>query len=499
MSTPSAAQPAAPPEIAPNKRLIATIGVILALAMTSVDLSVVGAAMPKIAADLSGLSLYSWVGVTYAVAAAVVLPVAGKLGDQFGRKPFLLTGLVGFLGASFVCGASGTMTMLIVFRGVQGLFAGILMANIYTVVGDIYSAERRIQMQGVFFSVTGLSMVIGPPLGGFITDHWKWRWIFYINVPIILLAALLILAGVPFVKSSYSWRDIDFAGVGLLVAGLVPMLIGLSITGDGHSWTSPEVLLLLIGGAAVLGAFFLVETRAAKHPIVPFPLFRTNQFAVMAVVAFFSAFAMMGTIFYVPLLMQGVLGRSATYAGSLLSPMMFALMIVPPLAGKALAAVAKYRYLGTFGYVCMVSGLYLLSTVKVTSGGGIPIVAMVLVGIGIGVTFPMATSVTQSAVPMNMLGVATSQIQFWRMIAGPVSLAVLGSIMGARISGAIGSGKSVAPVVLASALHRMFLIDAAVVAIGLVASLLLKEVPLRAMPSMRPAKPAKQQPVPEQA
>lgn len=467
-----------PQEITAPRRLIATIGVLLALALTSIDLSVVSAAMPMIAEDLRGLSLYSWVGVSYAVAAAVILPVAGKLGDQFGRKPFLLGGLFGFLIASLLCGMAQSMLQLVVFRTVQGLFAGILMANIFTVVADIFTAEKRAQMQGIFFGVAGLSMVIGPPIGGVITDNFSWRWVFYLNVPILLVAMVAIAAGVPVVRSGHGWRDIDFRGVLLLIAGLVPILVGLTITGSGHGWTSPEVLILLLGGAAVLVAFFLAERRAA-HPIVPFSLFRGNQFAVLAVMSFFTAFAMMGAIFFVPLQMQGVLGTSATYAGSVLSPMMFALMIVPPLASKALTLIPRYRFMGTFALGCIVAGLFLLSTIDTGSGTGTAFLAVVLLGIGIGISFPMATIVVQSAVPKELMGVGTSQMQFWRMIAGPVSLAVLGSILTGQVGDAARSDGTAAPAVLAESLHALFLVAAAVVVIGLVATLFLKEIPLQ--------------------
>ncbi|MGW2157697.1 MFS transporter [Nonomuraea sp. NPDC001699] len=462
-------------------QLFATIGALLALALASIDVSVVGAAMPRIAADLHGLSMYAWVGVSYAVAAAVVVPIAGKLGDMFGRKPVLLVGLTGFLVASWLCGAAQTMPQLVGARGLAGLFGGVLMANVFTLLADVYTPERRTQMQGVFFGFSGLSMVIGPPLGGLITDNWSWRWVFYVNVPVGLLAIAAVLIGVPFVRSGASWRDIDFAGVVTLVAGLVPILVGLTLTGDGHAWTSPEVLALLVGGAVLLVVFYFVETRVAKNPLVPFALFRSNQVSVMAVIAFFSAFAMMGTAFYVPLLYQGVLGVSATHSGTLLIPMMLGLMLMAPIAGKAMTAMPRYRLLGVFAMAAIVAGLLILSAVGPDSGQGLPIVAMVLIGVGIGIAFPMATAVTQSAIPMEQVGVGTSQIQFWRMIAGPVSLAILGSIMSSRLGVAGQGGEGVAPTVLADALGDLFLACAIAVGIGLVASLFLKEVPLRDM------------------
>ncbi|SNY24305.1 MDR family MFS transporter [Paractinoplanes atraurantiacus] len=484
------------PELPARLRLIATIGVVLSLALTSIDVSVVSTAMPKIVDDLGGLSLYAWVGVSYGVASAVIVPIAGKLGDMFGRKPFLLVGLVGFMITSWLCGAASSMTELVILRGAQGLFAGIQMASIFTVVADIFTAERRTQMQGILFSVAGLSMVIGPPLGGLITDQWGWRWVFYINVPILVLAIAAILVAVPLVRATAKWRDIDYLGALTLIAGLVPILIGLALAGDGHAWGSPEVIVPIVAGVVVLVLFFLVERRAA-HPIVPFGLLRTNQFAVMAMVAFFSAFAMMGTVFYVPLLYQGVQGVSAAFSGSLVIPLTLALAIVPPFAGKALTMIARYRILAVIAFALMVAGLLMLSRVGADSGSGMTIVAMILIGVGIGITFPMATSVVQSAAPPELMGVATSQVQFWRMMAGPVGVATLGAVLSGALGSVMGSTAAVPTADLADALHRVFLVAAIVVALGLVASLFLKEVPLRAMPSMgrrkgkEPAQPSK--------
>ncbi len=478
----SGGAPPTPESIPSRQRMIATVGALLALALASIDVSVVATALPKIAEDLDGLALYAWVGVSYAVAAAVVVPIAGKLGDMFGRKPFLLVGLTGFILMSFLCGMAQNMAQLVISRGVQGLFGGILMASIFTLVADIYPAEKRPQIMGVFMSVAGLSMVIGPLMGGIITDVWDWRWVFYVNVPIGLLAIAAVAVAVPIAKATATWRGIDFLGVLTLVAGLVPILVALSLPGGGGlAWNSPIVLLLLVGGFIMLVVFFLVETRVADNPILPFGLFRNNQVAVMVVVAFFSAFAMMGAIFYVPLLYQGVLGVSATYAGSLIIPLTLALMIVPVFAGKALSAIPRYRYLGTFSFALMVAGLFLLSTVAPGSGPIVPILAMALIGVGIGIAFPMASTVVQSAVPMEQVGVATSQIQFWRMIAGPVALAVLGSILTTGTGAGSGAGS---PENLSGALHSLFLVAAAIVAVGLVATLFLREIPLRDMSQM---------------
>ena len=485
-------------ELSARARLTATVGAVLALALASIDTSIVSTAMPKIAADLHGLSLYSLVGSGYAVAAAVVVPIAGKLGDIFGRKPFLLFGITGMVALSLLCGMAQNMGELVAARVAAGACAGILMANVFTLVADIFTQETRTKVQGLFFSVAGLSMVIGPPVGGAITDNWSWRWVFFISVPIGLLSLVAVLTAVPRVASKGSVHDIDFAGAAALVCGLAPILIALTLVGDNHPWSSPAVLVTLIVGVLMLVVFYLVETRYAKNPIVPFRLFKANQFSIMAVVAFASAFAMMGTVYYVPLLYQGVLGVSAVFSGSLVIPLTAALMIVPPFATKALLAVRHYRFLGVLAFAAMIAGFILL--IGTDHGGSkvLPLLAMIGIGVGIGIAFPMATSVTQSSVSMADIGVATSQIQFWRMVAGPVCLAIMGTILSSSVSasvissGGLGLGAAQAGT-LAHALHLAFVACIVVAVVGLVSCLVLREVPMIDMKAMMKQRSQQQQ------
>lgn len=490
------------PQLSSRARLTATVGALLALALASIDISIVSTAMPKIAADLHGLGLYSLVGSGYAVAAAVVVPIAGKLGDLFGRKPFLLFGIIGLVVMSLLCGMAQNMGELVAARVFAGAFAGTLMANVFTLAADIFTAEARTKVQGIFFSVAGLSMVVGPPIGGVITDSWSWRWVFYISVPIGLVSLAAVLTAVPRVASKGNVRDIDFAGAATLVLGLAPILIALSLVGDNHPWTSAAVLVPLIIGVLMLVAFFAVETRHAKNPIVPFRLFKSNQFSIMVVVAFMSAFAMMGTIYYVPLLYQGVLGISAAFSGSLVIPLTAALMIVPPFASKALLAVPRYRFLGVFAFAAMIGGFIMLISTDPGGSKLLPLAAMILIGVGISIAFPMATSVTQSSVGMKDIGVGTSQIQFWRMVAGPFCLAIMGSILSSGVSasviasGGLGLNRAQAGT-LAHALHSAFAVGLVVAAVGVVACLLLREVPLidmKAMMKQRSQQAAQPQP-----
>ena len=418
-----------------SRTIIVVVGTMLALLLAALDQTIVGTAMPRIVADLNGLSYYAWVITAYLVASTVMVPVAGKLGDLFGRKPFLLTGMIGFVAASALCGLSQNMTELIVFRTVQGIFGGVLFATVFAVIGDLFPPQQRARVGGLFGAVFGLSSVLGPTAGGYITDSLGWRWVFYVNLPIGIVAVLIVATTLPFVRSRASIRDIDFPGAAALVAGLVPLMVALSITRD-HAWTSPQVLGLLIGSAVMLGIFFLLEQRAA-NPIVPFRLFRDATFSVAMLTSFLTGFAMFGAIIFVPLVYQGVLGVTATNSGQLLTPMMLGLVGASVLIGQVMARVRLYRFLGTAGIAMMLLGLWWLSQVTTRTSPIEVVRDIVIVGAGLGATFPLYLQSVQNALPRQFLGVATSQIQFWRQIGGTIGTSILGSVLASRLAGSV--------------------------------------------------------------
>ena len=515
-----------------------TIGVVagtmLALLLAALDQTIVGTAMPRIVAELNGLNYYSWVITAYLVASTIMVPIAGKLGDLFGRKPFLLAGMIGFVAASALCGQSHGMLELVAFRTIQGLFGGMLFATVFAVIGDLFPPSQRARLAGLFGAVFGLSSIVGPTAGGYITDSWGWRWVFYVNLPVGIIAVLLVIATMPYVRSSASIRDIDFPGAAALVAGLVPLMVALSITRD-HGWTSPEVLSLLALAAVLLIVFFVIEMRT-DHPIVPFSLFKNSTFSVSMIVGFLSGFGMFGTIVFVPLIYQGVLGVSATNSGQLLTPMMLGLIVASTLVGQAMVRIRYYRFLGTAGIVVMLVGMWLLSQVTVTTSRLEVVRDIVLVGAGLGTTFPLYLTAVQTALPRNFLGVASSQIQFWRQIGGTIGTAVLGSVLSQRLpihiqeqvanlhvppqvlrsvssggtnpqtlfdpaqiaarraqASALGQqGAAIFDQVLhairaglAATLHEVFLYGAAILILALIASVFLNDVPLRGRQSAR--------------
>jgi EmrB/QacA subfamily drug resistance transporter len=450
--------------------ILATLGVAMALLLAALDQTVVGVAMPRIVSDLHGIQFYAWVTTAYLITSTALVPVAGKLGDMFGRKPFMLAGMVGFIAASALCGLSQNMIELVLFRGIQGMFGGVLFASTFAVMTDLFPPEQRARMSGVFGAIFGLSSVIGPSLGGLLTDGPGWRWVFYVNIPLGVVATTLVATQLPRVRSQARLRDIDFAGTALLLAGLTPLLISLSMLRD-HSWLSVQVLGLLGLAVVLLVAFFITERRV-EHPIVPFQMFRLNVFAVPALIAFFSAIGMFGAIVFVPLVYQGVLGVSASNAGQLLTPMQLAVVVTATATGVLLARVPRYRFVGTAALGAMILGLVLLAQIGPHSSPWEVTRDIILIGAGLGVTFPLTLVVVQAGLPHQLVGVATSQITFWRSLGGTIGTAVLGAILTNHLS------NRPTRVALASTLHDLFLLAALVAVVALVVSVFLREVPL---------------------
>ena len=425
-------QPSAGVVEMPRRQLVlVTVGVMLALLLAALDQTIVGTAMPRIIAELNGFDRYAWVTTAYLLTSTITVPIAGKLGDLFGRKPFIIAGMAGFMAMSWLCGFSQNMTELILFRGAQGLFGGVLFASVFTVLADIFTPQTRARMQGVFGGVFGLASIIGPTAGGFITDNWGWRWVFYVNIPVGVLGIALLAVFLPFVRTHASWRHIDFLGAGLLALALTPILIALSET-TTYGWSSWQTLVPLIGGILVLILFILVEARE-DEPIVPIGLFKNRAYAVSIAVGFISAFGMFGTIIFIPLVYQGVLGISATNSGALITPLMFGLIGASIVTGQLMTRIKQYQYLGTLGAAITAVGMYLLSEVTVKSTQLEVTASLVFVGIGLGITMPLYIQAVQSAVDRKFLGVVTSNIQFFRNVGGTIATAIFGSILASRL------------------------------------------------------------------
>ncbi len=419
-------------------QLIGTMaGLILTLLLSALDQTIVGTAMPRIIAQLNGFERYAWVTTVYLLTSTIMVPIIGKLSDMYGRKYFLLGGAILFVAASALCGASGDlplpfdgMNQLILFRGLQGIGGGMITGIVFAVIGDIFPPAERGKVQGMFAGVFGLSSVIGPALGGWITDNLSWRWVFYVNLPVGLLAIGALFFAFPYFASEGGKRAIDWWGVGTLIASLVPILLALEWV-TGYGWGSARVIGGLAFGFAMLGAFLVAESRA-EEPILSLALFKNRVFAVSAVALFMTGMGMFGAILFIPLFMQGVLGVSATASGSLLTPLMLALIVGSVTSGQLVSRLGRYKLVATLGLALMTVGLFLLSGMRVDTTTATVVRNMIVTGLGLGLTMPIYTLAVQNAVDRRLLGAATAATQFFRQIGGTVGTAIFTSLMLSR-------------------------------------------------------------------
>jgi EmrB/QacA subfamily drug resistance transporter len=412
--------------------LVTLGGVMLAMFLGSLDQTVVGTAMPRIIADLGGFDRYTWVTTAYLMTSTSVLPIVGRLTDMYGRKWFYIAGIAIFLLGSALAGLSQTLTQLIIIRGFQGIGGGIMIANAFIVIGDLFPPSERGKYQGLITAVFGLSSIVGPIVGGFITDNLSWHWIFYINIPLGIPVIMAFIRFFPDIRPTRVKHRIDYTGMMVLVVCVVSLVLGLSWGGVQYEWASPQVIGVLSIAAVMVMVFILVESRAAE-PIMPLSMFGNGVATLSMIAMFFLGMGMFGAIIFIPLFFQGVLGLSATSSGSFLTPMMLGLVVASTLSGQALSRLGgHYRIQGLIGLVIMAVGMFLLSRMTVDTSRGEAILNIVVMGIGLGVAMPLFIIAVQNAVPYRIMGIATSSLQFFRAIGATVGLALFGSIMASR-------------------------------------------------------------------
>ncbi len=516
----------------PRGVVIATMaGVIAAMLLGALDGTIVGTAMPRVIAELQGFEHYAAVTTVYMLASTVVVPIAGKLSDIYGRKIFLLLGVGVFVAGSALCGMATSMEQLVLFRALQGIGAGASQAMAFTTVADLFPPAKRGRIGGLMGAVFGLSSVIGPAIGGFLTDGPGWRWCFFVNLPIGGVAFLVLLLAFPNKQQPSGERPaIDYAGAVCLICASVPLLLALSSGGREWAWNSPQIIGMFIVGAVMAVVFFIVELRA-KAAIMPPALFKNPVVTAGSLAAMFVGTGMFGALLFIPLFLQGVIGVSATKSGSVMTPMMFAMIASSIVTGQLMTRIGRYKAVAVVGATTTTIGLVLLATMTIDTDYTGVLWRMMVMGVGLGMTMPVFNLAVQNAVDIREVGVATATLQFLRSMGGSIGAAVFGAVMASRFKDsfhavlpadvaarvppqlltqfenpqmlmnpkaqeALHSG-ALAPVLepllaavrtaLASSLHVVFFASAVVAACAIVAAVALKDLPLRK--SNRPGPP----------
>jgi len=415
-----------------RQRILTFCGVILAMFLGSLDQTIISTAMPRIIADLGGFSHYTWVSSAYIIASAVVMPITGRLTDMYGRKSFYLLGLSLFFISSIACGMSGTMAQLIVSRALKGLGAGVMMATGFSVVGDLFPPAVRGKYMGIGGAVFGVSSIIGPTLGGFITDTLSWHWVFYFNIPLCVLIFFLFLLFFPDIRPARRGHRIDFPGILALVLTVVPAMLALTWGGIDYPWRSIQVQGLFVFSGLML-VCFVVNEHFSSEPIVPLRMFRGRIVVISLAVTLLTGFGMYGTVLFIPLYFQGVLGVTATTSGNFLTPMMLGMVAGSFVSGQLLSRTGgHYKVQAVAGLAVLTLGLLLLSTMRQETGFAWAVCYISLTGTGLGILTPLYTIAVQNAVPYDLLGLATSSTAFFRSIGGALGLGVMGSAMNTR-------------------------------------------------------------------
>ncbi|UQX03902.1 MDR family MFS transporter [Streptomyces sp. RerS4] len=500
---------AAPPLPDRRTRNVIFGTIMLGVLLAALDQTIVGTALPTIVADLGGGDHMSWVVTSYLLAETVATVLVGKFGDMFGRKLIFQISAVVFITGSFLCGLAGNMTLLILWRGVQGIGAGGLMVTAMALIADVVPLRERGTYQGAIGAVFGVSTVIGPLLGGLFTDHLTWRWCFYVNVPIAILVVIAAARTIPAVRT-VGRPVIDYLGIALVAIGSSALILATSWGGNEYAWNSAVIIGLFAGGAVALGLFCLAEVRAAE-PMLPMRLFRNPVFTVCSVLSFVVGFAMLGALTFLPTYLQYVDGDSATVSGVRTLPMVIGLLIASVFSGNVTSKTGRYRIFPIVGCAVMGAGLYLLSLMGPGTDAWLESLYMFVLGVGIGLCMQVLTIAVQNTVDYADLGTATSGVTFFRTLGSSFGTAVFGTIYAntlgptlttavadaARTTGAdpasLGAAAqspqgvrglepaAAAPVIgaYADTLQTVFLWTVPVAVIGFVVALFLKQVRLR--------------------
>ena len=499
----AAAPPAGPLDLERRQVLLIIGALMLGMLIAALDQTVVSTALPTIVGDLGGASHIAWIVTAYLLASTVSTPLWGKLGDLYGRKAFFQASIVIFLVGSALSGVSQTLTMLIAFRAVQGLGAGGLMVGAQSIVGDVVPPRERGRYQGMFGAVFAVTTVVGPLLGGFLTQHASWRWVFYLNLPIGAVALVVTAAVLPGNLARIR-RVIDYRGALLLTLSATAFVLLVSLGGVTYAWGSAPIFILGAAGVALLAAWSVVE-RTAAEPILPLRLFRNKTFSATSAIGFVVGFALFGAVTFLPVFLQVSKGVDPTTSGLQLLPLMGGLLFTSVASGLLISRWGRYKVFPVVGTAAMTLGLYLLSTVHAGTSNGLMSLYMVVMGLGLGGVMQVLVIAVQNAVRHEDLGVATAGATFFRSIGGSFGAAIFGAIFSNVLRGRLAAdlkgvplpknlGASVSPALLqhlpATILHgvraayatsfdTVFLVAVPIGAVAFVLTWLLPELRLR--------------------
>jgi len=485
-------------------------GLMLGSLIASLNLTLVAPALPTIVAELGGLADYSWIPISAMLASTIVVPVAGKLSDIYGRKPLYMTGVVVFALGSMLSGLAPNFWFLVFARFVQGAGMGFLMPLSQAIIGDIISPRERGKYQGVMGASFGLASIVGPAAGGFITQYYSWRWLFFVNVPFAALT-LLVVALYMHVPNERRRHALDVGGSVTLSLGVTCALLATVWGGTQYAWTSWQIIGLYSGAVVLLAAFVWFEMRA-EEPVLPLHLFKSSIFTFSNIASIGVAMTMFGAIYFLPVFVQGVIGNSVTSSGAILVPMLVAMIVTSVVSGQIISRTGRYKLPLIIGTALMGLGYVILGTMNIDTTNVEVVVAMVLIGLGLGTAMQTYTLVVQNSVSRQDMAVATSTTQLSRSIGAAIGLAILGTILTQGMASAMpkylppsalaklratgaGSAESVfdpsqlahlPPAIeagirhgLADALHPVFIAGIPIIAISLVATFLIRELPLR--------------------
>lgn len=462
--------------LAKDKIIMIMAGLMVGLLVAAFDYSIIGTAMPKIINSLQGMEYYSWPFTSYMLTSTISIILFGKLSDIYGRKPILLIGIITFVVNSVLCGFSTNMFQLILFRGLQGIGGGILLSLPFIVVGEIFSPRKRAKYMGILGSVFGLADVLGPILGGVITDNLGWRGVFFVNIPVGITAVTLILYSLPNFKLPDVKKVMDYAGIITFILTLSSLVLAITLAGDLDTYPLTVVVGVFLFSGFMLILFILAEKRA-KEPVLPLRLFKNPIYNVSSIESFLAAALMFSGVIYVPLFAQDVLGMSATNSGLIMIPMSLSLTLASILTGQIISWTGKYKKLAIVEFIITGIGVVLLSTMNKNTPYYLLIVYSTVLGIGSGMAYNIFNIAVQNAFTLREIGIVTASMRFFRNIGTIIFLPLFGYIMNLTLtkSANINIGHTQA---LVLSIQNIFLTAIVLAFIGLVVSFLLKELPL---------------------